>query len=167
MATAPETTKWPECPACGEAAWSVGNDWQKGWAIGHANQALGDCRVSREVGEAFAAEWAERDKRAQTVTAPLLATRDAVEAVLRTCRMDDEAPVRLLTDFDVHHVSHMLFASGVLRDPDTLADDEALVERVAEAFDEWLFRMHGVTSSCDHKVEARGILAAALTEDPS
>ena len=31
---------------------------------------------------------------------------------------------------------------------------------VSDALDEWLFRMHGLTSSCDHATEARGILDA-------
>ena len=95
------------------------------------------------------------------MTAPLLATRDAVEAVLRTCRMDDEAPVRLLTDFDVHHVSHMLFASGVLRDPATLADDETLSREVWE-------RLPCTAPVREYDVPfVLRALAAALTEDPS
>jgi len=53
------------------------------------------------------------------MTEPLLATRAAVEAVLRSCRVNDSAPVRLLTDADVRHISHMLFSSGVLADPAT------------------------------------------------
>lgn len=38
---------------------------------------------------------------------------------------------------------------------------ERLAEVLAEAFDEWLFRMHGVTSSCRHEVEGQGLAEAA------
>lgn len=41
--------------------------------------------------------------------------------------------------------------------------DEGTRERVADAFGEWLHRMHGVVSSCDHTAEATGILAALAT----
>lgn len=34
----------------------------------------------------------------------------------------------------------------------------ALVERIAEAIEDGLFRMHGLTSSCDHHEEARAVL---------
>lgn len=37
-----------------------------------------------------------------------------------------------------------------------------LAKVLAAEFDEWLFRMHGVTSSCDHKPEAEA-MAAAVT----
>lgn len=37
---------------------------------------------------------------------------------------------------------------------------DELVEALADPFDEWLFRMHGVTSSCQHEVEAEGIADA-------
>lgn len=39
----------------------------------------------------------------------------------------------------------------------TSEDVEALL---ADAFGEWLHRMHGVVSSCDHTTEARGLIAA-------
>lgn len=37
-----------------------------------------------------------------------------------------------------------------------------LREVLIESFDEWLFRMHGVTSSCRHEVEVAEIEAAVL-----
>jgi hypothetical protein len=42
--------------------------------------------------------------------------------------------------------------------PDNLRD--ALAEVIQPAFDEWLFRMHGVVSSCGHETEAEGIADA-------
>lgn len=38
----------------------------------------------------------------------------------------------------------------------------ALATPAAEAFDEWVHRMHGVTSSCRHEIEGEAIAAAAL-----
>jgi hypothetical protein len=40
------------------------------------------------------------------------------------------------------------------------AHDERDVETVAEVFDEFLFRMHGIISPCDHEPEARAVLDA-------
>lgn len=37
-----------------------------------------------------------------------------------------------------------------------------LAEVMADGFDEWLFRMHGVTSSCDHEAEASALAEAAV-----
>lgn len=34
------------------------------------------------------------------------------------------------------------------------------VDAVAILVDEWLFRMHGITSSCDHRTEAKGLLTS-------
>jgi hypothetical protein len=42
--------------------------------------------------------------------------------------------------------------------PDDLRD--VLAEVIQPAFDEWLFRMHGVVSSCGHETEAEGIADA-------
>jgi hypothetical protein len=42
--------------------------------------------------------------------------------------------------------------------PDNLRD--VLAEVIQPAFDEWLFRMHGVVSSCGHETEAEGIADA-------
>jgi hypothetical protein len=39
---------------------------------------------------------------------------------------------------------------------------ETLAAAIQPAFDEWLFRMHGVVSSCGHETEAAGIAAALL-----
>lgn len=39
---------------------------------------------------------------------------------------------------------------------------DVAAEAAAEAFDEWLFRMHGVTSSCRHEVEGRAIADVVL-----
>lgn len=34
------------------------------------------------------------------------------------------------------------------------------IDAVALLVDEWLFRMHGITSSCDHRTEAEGLLTS-------
>jgi hypothetical protein len=39
---------------------------------------------------------------------------------------------------------------------------DALAKALAEAFDEWLHRMHGITSSCRHEVEGAAIADALL-----
>jgi hypothetical protein len=44
--------------------------------------------------------------------------------------------------------------------PDNLRD--VLAEVIQPAFDEWLFRMHGVVSSCGHETEAEGIADALV-----
>lgn len=44
------------------------------------------------------------------------------------------------------------------------ASDPARVARYAEAIEDGLFRMHGLTSSCDHHEEARAVLAVADAE---
>jgi hypothetical protein len=38
--------------------------------------------------------------------------------------------------------------------------ETVLADVCAEAFDEWLHRMHGITSSCRHEAEGEGIAAA-------
>lgn len=48
-----------------------------------------------------------------------------------------------------------------MTDPTAGLPEEA-VRAAAEALDEWLFRMHGLASSCLHYDEARAALAAAL-----
>jgi hypothetical protein len=42
----------------------------------------------------------------------------------------------------------------------TAAQHEAAVEWLADQLDEWLFRMHGLTSSCNHHTEAEELLNA-------
>ena len=37
---------------------------------------------------------------------------------------------------------------------------ERLADLAAEAFDEWMHRMHGITSSCRHEAEGAGIADA-------
>ena len=92
------------------------------------------------------------------MTAPLLATRDALVAALteqvRDIGWDFET---VGSDVLGAQLADALLASGVVRDPATLADDEALVERVTH-----LYR-GGLGRPAKHVLYA---LAAALTEDP-
>ena len=92
-------------------------------------------------------------------TAPLLATRDALAAALteqvRDIGWDFET---VGSDVLGAQLADALLASSVVRDPATLADDEALVERVVD-----LYR-GGPGGTAKHILRA---LAAALTEDPS
>ena len=82
------------------------------------------------------------------MTAPLLATRDALVAALR----ETISPGA----YDAGDIADYLLASGAVRDPATLADDEALVDRIGKG--------------PEGRVVVRYVLraiAAALTEDPS
>jgi len=114
------------------------------------------------------------------VTAPLLtarpaiATRDAVKKALESCRpLHNGAPVRLLNDSDVGHVMHMLFSSGALIDPATLADDEALRGAVGAEIDHQATinnygrRPDGLTGGHIIAKYALRALAAALAEATS
>ena len=40
------------------------------------------------------------------------------------------------------------------------AQQDEVVERAGDSLDEWLFRMHGLTSSCNHHDEASAVLTA-------
>jgi len=103
-------------------------------------------------------------------TAPLLATRDALAKALASTWIDSPGG-RLLAGAEFGHETCAAFAdalleSGVVRDPATLADDEALVERATRnRFGDAGVKIYpgdfGVTR---HAFRA---LAAALTEDPS
>jgi len=91
------------------------------------------------------------------MTAPLLATRDALVAALR----ETISPGA----YDAGDIADYLLESGVVRAPATLADDEALRWRVLD----WC----KAAPVIEPGVEGSGIrhalrgLAAALTEDPS
>ena len=96
------------------------------------------------------------------MTAPLLATRDALAEVLHelVCLAEDPPTGCGLAD--------ALLASGVVRDPATLADDDVLVGYVHN-FVPLGFR-EGRDPYSNTYEAAQGILralAAALTEDPS
>ena len=40
---------------------------------------------------------------------------------------------------------------------------DQMARAMADTFDEWLFRMHGVTSSCRHEPEGEALADAALS----
>ena len=99
-------------------------------------------------------------------TAPLLATRDALAKALASTWIDSPGG-RLLAGAEFGHETCAAFAdalleSGVVRDPATLADDEALVDTVVA-------RMQSKYGSTrvDRAREVLRALAAALTGDPS
>ena len=101
------------------------------------------------------------------MTAPQFATRDALVAALteqvRDIGWDFET---VGSDVLGAQVADALLASGVVRDPATLADDEALVERATRN----RFRDTGAkVYPGDFAVTRYALraLAAALTEDPS
>jgi len=103
-------------------------------------------------------------------TAPLLATRDALAKALCEVRENDEhapfyatQPCRYCLG-----LADALLASGVVRDPATLAADEALVAvLVQDVHDE--LPMHSATEDAVNRGirTALASLAAALTGDPS
>jgi len=105
-------------------------------------------------------------------TAPLLATRDALAKALCEVRENDEhapfyatQPCRYCLG-----LADALLASGVVRDPAILADDEELVERVAAGVMQVRDaspRVPNDADSYDVADAALRALAAALTEDPS
>jgi len=126
-------------------------------------------QVARDTFAELKAVTAERDgyvaalaAERRDTTSPLLATRDALVAALR----ETISPGA----YDAGDIADYLLASGVVRDPATLADDEALVERVGRGV---RVEIHGdgaesagdVTRSLARIYLAA--LAAALTEDPS
>ena len=94
-------------------------------------------------------------------TAPLLATRDALVAVIFEA-LDVSGEHRAIPIAMEERIADYLLASGVVRDPATLADDEALVDTVVA-------RMQSKYGSTrvDRAREVLRALAAALTGDPS
>jgi len=101
-------------------------------------------------------------------TAPLLATRDALaRAIHRTHEGGCDFPPQPGLCIEAGRQADALLASGVVRDPATLAADKALVERVTRrhwgiAQGEWLTESERLNTG-----DFLRALAAALTEDPS
>jgi hypothetical protein len=78
------------------------------------------------------------------------------EGIACTCPADPPGAQRVNPKCPAHGVG---LAGEGGRVPTTLA------AVLAEAFDEWLFRMHGVTSSCQHEVEGDGLAETVLASD--
>jgi len=100
-------------------------------------------------------------------TAPLLATRDALVAALAELLGHDGNTKYYDVPGSSRHAAvryaDALLASGVVRDPATLADDEALVEVGRLAFISAPFE----NSEAEDARAIIAAVAAALTEDPS
>lgn len=91
------------------------------------------------------------------MNAPLLATREALAAAL--CEAWDHAWPTERPCRECERTAVALLASGVVRDPATLADDDALLARAQE-----LWWEQGAKGGWPAIMRA---LAAALTEGPS
>ena len=55
------------------------------------------------------------------------AVREVIAGGLRRCRVEDGAPVPLIHEYDIHHITHMVAAA--LRDANLLADPALTAER--------------------------------------
>lgn len=95
------------------------------------------------------------------MSTPLLATRDALAEALHDAMCHEPVGECMCGPDDMADVADALLASGVVRDPATLADDARTVEQVAEVARIEPFEPEATTR---HVLRA---LSDALSGDPS